>query len=85
MKRLVLLGCLALPVAAVAGGNDTREGDRKDGASAPRERLICRTESITRTRVRSHRTCRTQAEWDAQRAQSGEGGDRLQSHSRSGD
>ncbi len=82
MKRFVLLGLLALPAVAIAGTNADREGDRKDGASAPRERLICRTESITRTRVRAHRTCLTQAQWDARREGADDSDARIQTQSR---
>lgn len=83
MKRLALLGLLAIPAIAIAGSGGGSEEARKDGASEPRERLICRTENITRTRVRAHRTCLTRAEWDARRESGArEGDDRLQSHTR---
>lgn len=77
MKLFALLGLLAIPAVAFAGGGERgKSGD--EGASAPRERLICRTEDVTRTRVRRNRVCLTQAEWDERRNNARDGGERIQ-------
>ncbi len=71
MKCKVLLAAtLAFAVAVPALAGDAKEAT---GQEAPKEKKICRTETVTGSLISKRRICMTKAEWDqlAQRSKNG--------------
>lgn len=56
--KVLLAAALAVAVSAPALAKD------EDSEAAPKEKKICRTETITGSLVAKHRICMTKAEWD---------------------
>jgi hypothetical protein len=67
MSRLVafaLIASLAVPGAASAAGRPAKQQDEKY-----RTKKICRSETTIGSRLAGTTKCRTQAEWDAEKAE----------------
>lgn len=79
MKSLMLLGLLAVPAMALADSSADSENETEAGANAPRERLICRDETQTRSRMGRNRVCLTRTEWEARRSNTRDSAERMQS------
>jgi hypothetical protein len=67
----MLKGCavalLALAVASGVSAND------ESGEATKKERLVCKMESVTGSRLKKKRTCMTAAQWDELAAASQKG------------
>jgi hypothetical protein len=68
--KVLLAAALALAVAAPALADQAKDAA---GPEAPKEKKICRTETVTGSLISKRRICMTKAEWDelAQRSKSG--------------
>ena len=62
---IVLTAAAAFAVAgpAVAGDKD-KKADQQSGQDAPKEKLICHTDTVTGSLIAKRRICKTKAEWD---------------------
>lgn len=62
MKIAYLLA--AISTLAVAAPTMAADKDQKSDRDPPKEKKICRTETITGSLIARQRICKTQAEWD---------------------
>lgn len=76
MINIILVGALALTASPSSASPD------KDSArnSADPERLICRSEPVTGSRLATKRTCLTEAQWAAYERRRNDDATYLQSH-----
>ena len=75
MKMKVLFGAaVAIGLSGTAFAADN--GDKQD---APKEQKICRTETVTGSRLAKKRLCMTKAEWDQYQAANRQAVDRYTS------
>jgi len=58
--KFLLAATIAFAASAPVLAADKESGDQ----AAPKEKKICRTETITGSLVTKHRICLTQAQWD---------------------
>jgi hypothetical protein len=61
MKLLWMVAGVALAAGSVASAKDT---DKDDDDTPSSEKVVCKTEKVTGSRIKVKRTCRTRAEWD---------------------
>lgn len=64
--RYVFAAIVAFAVSApaLAADKDQKDKDQQSQQEAPKEKKICRTESITGSLIGKRRICMTQAQWD---------------------
>ena len=72
MKKLCAVALMLL--LPVSGAMAT---DSEDTAKSDKEKLICKTEKVTGSRVKSKRTCMTVERWEEVRASARQGVDDL--------
>jgi hypothetical protein len=70
---LALVASLVLPAAAFASGPPASQLDQKY-----RTKKICRSENVIGSRLAGATKCRTQAEWDAEKAEARRTVERIQ-------
>ncbi len=65
MKSGYLLAAVAaFAISAPAMAGDKDQNDAQNAELAPKEKKICRTESVTGSLIAKRRICKTQHEWD---------------------
>lgn len=62
--RFMLAGAAVLVVSAPVMAVDKNQGQKDQSQDAPKEKKICRNETVTGSLVAQRRICMTQAEWD---------------------
>ena len=72
MKLLWMVAGIALASATAANAADEDEDD-----APQKEKVVCKTEKITGSRIKSKRTCMTQKQWDEVAASARKGVDDL--------
>jgi hypothetical protein len=64
MKLAIALAGAALVIAAPAvAGDKDQKTDQKSEHDAPKEKLICHTDTVTGSLIAKRRVCKTKAEW----------------------
>jgi hypothetical protein len=59
---LAAVAAFAISAPAMAGDKDHK--DAQNAQETPKEKKICRTESVTGSLIAKQRICKTRAEWD---------------------
>lgn len=60
---VVAAAAFAAAVPAVAAEKD-QKSDQKSGQDAPKQKLVCHTDTVTGSLIAKRRICKTEAEWE---------------------
>lgn len=89
MIKHLLIGGLSLAIATSAAaqtttGDKSHDGDKASivvkGKDTDPNRMVCRREKVTGSRLATRKTCMTAAQWENMRAQNKQDLDRIQAN-----
>lgn len=83
--KFVVLGLAAFALSAPAIAADQAPSTQKQASSEDKDgkdpnRMICKREKVTGSRLRSRKTCLTAAQWEEQRAADREAVEKIQAN-----
>lgn len=64
IKRSLFAAVLAIAVTAPAAASDEKDKETPDS-----ERVVCKTQRSTGSRLQGERVCKTKAQWDQEKAE----------------